>query len=60
MIAPKNSIAIHNIRAVLPDGMLDNGAILITDGRIKRITDGSVGKARHTLDSGNGLLMHGW
>lgn len=59
MLTSKDSIAIHNIRAVLPDGILDNGAVLITNGRIKRITDGSAGQARQLLDGRNGLLMPG-
>jgi alpha-D-ribose 1-methylphosphonate 5-triphosphate diphosphatase PhnM len=36
MLRIHDTIAIRNIRAVLPDGILENGSVIISDGQISR------------------------
>jgi alpha-D-ribose 1-methylphosphonate 5-triphosphate diphosphatase len=59
MLRAHDAIAIRNIRAVLPEGILENCAVMISDGQIKRITDGPTGSALFNIDGQNGLLMPG-
>jgi alpha-D-ribose 1-methylphosphonate 5-triphosphate diphosphatase len=59
MLRAHDTIAIRNIRAVLPGGILENCAVIISDGKIKHITDGPAGPALFNIDGQNGLLMPG-
>jgi alpha-D-ribose 1-methylphosphonate 5-triphosphate diphosphatase len=56
---PISSLAIYNVRVVLPDGIIENGAVRIADGTIEHITDGVIGQARTSIDGKKGWLLPG-
>ncbi len=56
----KPPFSIINTRVVTPEGILDNGAVLIEDGIIKEISENYSGRNVHYIDAGKALLLPGF
>lgn len=57
--APPSDYAVRNVRAVLPDRVLSRATVVVREGRIAGIVEGSVDVAAD-LDGGNLLLTPGF
>lgn len=57
--APAHTYTIRNVRAVLPDRVLENASVFVRDGRIDGVTEGGRND-RADLDGGNLLLTAGF